>query len=445
MGILTQNYEIIKEIGRGGTGSVHLAKDKRLDRMVAVKILELDNSLDEEVIKEIIQRFHKEARAIARLKHGNIVDIYDFGEEDGKHFMVIELLDGVSLAEKLIKKEKLSIPEIIDIGIQLCDALEYAHKNNIVHRDIKPGNVILLKDNKIKLTDFGIAQLGNDKLILTQAGSILGSILYIPPEQLVDSRKVDKRADIYSLGVTLYQLFTGRLPFEGTSVGDVITKILNQEIPSMKKFNKSIPDALDRIILKAMKKEPSERYEDIGYFGEALKDVAEYYKNPNHAINIERIDNYSKPKQEKKSDKNAKKVTGIFNILINSIMVISVGTLIAVIAGAIYYFGFRNNITEKTIPEVVPSIISSPTVQNTVSAVPVETVKPTEKPKQTPKPVKTSKPVIIKKVLKPIEKISPVISRPIQKKVISVKKPAPMQKVNKPITHSQNKKLGEGY
>jgi len=198
--------------------------------------------------------------------------------------MVIELLEGQALSNMLEKKQKFSTETVIKIGVQICSALSYAHRNGIVHRDIKPANIMYSQDHTAKLTDFGIAQLGNDKMALTQAGSILGSILYIPPEQLVDSRRVDQRADIYSLGVTLFQLFTGRLPFEGESVAEVITKILNQDIPSMKSFEPSLPDALDKVILKSMKKEPNERFSEVGDLGKALTEVGEYLKNPSYKL-----------------------------------------------------------------------------------------------------------------------------------------------------------------
>jgi serine/threonine protein kinase len=284
MSVLTNNYEIVRELGRGGMGTVYLAYDKRLDRQVAIKMVNVDPSVDEATTSEIIQRFQKEARAIAKLNHPNIVSIYDIGEDKNQYFMVIELLEGQSLSNIVEKKQKLPVEQVITIGIQICGALSYAHKNGIVHRDIKPANIMFSQEQHAKLTDFGIAQLGNDKMGLTQAGSILGSILYIPPEQLMDSRKVDHRADIYSLGVTLFQLFTGRLPFEGNSVAEVITKILNEDMPSMRTYDQDIPEILDKVILKAMKKEPDERFMEVGDFGRALSEVGEYLKNPNYKL-----------------------------------------------------------------------------------------------------------------------------------------------------------------
>jgi serine/threonine protein kinase len=284
MSVLTNNYEIIRELGRGGMGTVYLAYDKRLDRQVAIKMLNVDPSLDEATTTEIIHRFQKEAKAIAKLNHPNIVSIYDIGEDKNKYYMVIELLEGQSLSNIVEKKQKLSPEIVISIGVQICGALSYAHKNGIVHRDIKPANIMFSQEHHAKLTDFGIAQLGNDKMNLTQAGSILGSILYIPPEQLMDSRKVDHRADIYSLGATLYQLFTGRLPFEGNTVAEVITKIINQEMPNMRSFEPNIPEILDKVIIKAMKKEPDDRFPDVALFGKALSEVGEYLKNPNYSL-----------------------------------------------------------------------------------------------------------------------------------------------------------------
>ncbi len=450
MGILTTNYEIIKEIGRGGTGTVHLAKDKRLDRMVAVKMLQIDMAFDEDVIAEIIQRFHKEARAIARLNHPNIVDIYDFGEENGNHFMVIELLHGQSLSETLIKKIKLPVEIIISIGVQLCDALSYAHKNGIVHRDIKPANIIISEDHQVKLTDFGIAQLGNDKLVLTQAGSILGSILYIPPEQLVDSRQVDKRADIYSLGVTLYQLFTGRLPFEGTSVGEVITKILNQEVLPMRTFNSQLPEALDRVIMKAMKKEPDERYSEISLFGEALSEIGEYLKSGSNIpkININDTLGYNKASEEvlgvkldKKNDLVLKKNKSPKGIIITIIIL-----LITFILSLSWYFKShqsKNNKPTNIKPSIINVVPSKPPIKKVI----INKAKPIKKviKKVIIKPKNIIKKPIIKKIIvtKPIKKIIH-ISKPIivkKHQAINTKKA-----ITKHITTVKpSKHLGEGY
>lgn len=402
MSVLAKNYEIIKELGRGGAGSVYLAHDKKLDRQVAIKMLELDSNLDLSLIHEMQQRFEKEAKAIARLNHPNIVDIYDFGEENGKHFMVIELLNGESLSSQIYKVKSLPIEKILEIGLQLCSAVSYAHSQGVIHRDIKPANIMILDNYKVKLTDFGIAQLHNDKLALTQAGSILGSILYIPPEQLVDSRKVDKRADVYSLGVTIFQLLTGRLPFEGNSVAEVVTKILNQDIPSMLTFNKEIPEALDRVILKAIKKEPEERYQNIEDFASALKDIKDYLKTGNSTS--QKIVSNTKPINNSKS-KNENKSKSKF------ILPLTILFLVLGLGGYLFSQSGKNNNLNK--------IKSSTTVTS-------------------PKAVKPSNKVITKtpipqKVKTPLKAIS--TSKPV-KNVVNPAKKYPVQKYNKPVRNT---------
>lgn len=463
MRVLAKNYEIIKEIGRGGTGSVYLGFDKKLERQIAIKMLELDSNLDKELVEEIVKRFEKEAKAIAKLKHPNIVDIYDFGEEDGKHFMVIELLEGNSLSNQLTRIKKLPLEKIIDIGIQLSSAISYAHSQGIIHRDIKPANVMMIDDDKVKLTDFGIAQLNNDKLGLTQAGSILGSILYIPPEQLVDSHKVDKRADVYSLGVTLFQLFTGRLPFEGNSVAEVVTKILNQNLPSMRDFRAEIPEALDRIILKAIKKEPEDRYQNIEDFAAALVDIKEYLQNTSN-LNLSNTLTGKKPEvkpkeQIKQPQQKKKNNTYLLPILLTVL-------LSGVLA---YFFIARNNENKNEKPVTNTKKVIKPTV----SAKPVN--KPSIKSNQDVKKINTppvKKSVIVrpvksstvnKNVIKPrtqtvvkYNQIKPVIPRKKVSAPVAVNRTTTIRNVSRPVTPKvnkpiitkpvQNKKVvGEGY
>lgn len=463
MNILAKNYEIIKEIGRGGAGSVYLAHDKKLDRQVAIKVLDLDSSLDKSLIDEMEKRFEKEAKAIAKLVHPNIVDIYDFGQEDGKHFMVIELLNGESLANQINKIKNLPIIDILNIALQLCSAVAYAHSQGVIHRDIKPANVMLIQDDRVKLTDFGIAQLNNDKLSLTQAGSILGSILYIPPEQLVDSHKVDKRADVYSLGVTLFQLFTGRLPFEGNSVAEVVTKILNQEIPTMRSFKNEIPESLDRIILKAIKKEPDERYQNIDDFSSALKDIKEYLKNnKNPDILIEKKEsvktnninsnkkdiNKSEPKESKNNVTNKSKNSNKTKFLLIPILLI---------LGLITFFVFSNknkesNIKTNPIVKVTPKIptikVTPKNIQKTI--VKKEPIyKPISKSKQKINPKVINKAIVTKPIsIKTKKNYTKPVLKPIIRKTITT--PKPIRKVPiaiKPITKTvQTKKsVGEGY
>lgn len=274
MGTLTDNYQIIKELGRGGMGAVFLATDKRLDRKVAIKVLQLNNNFTLQQKSEIIARFQKEAKAIAKLSHSNVVGIHDIGEDNSQHYMVMEFLEGKSIGNMLEDEGKLPIDECVDISIQMCKALSYIHKNSIVHRDIKPDNILIIKDKLVKLTDFGIAQNDTEALRLTQDGAILGSVMYISPEQLKNSRDVDNRADIYSFGVTLYQMLTGKLPFNGETVGEVVAKILSENPELPRKLNPSIPYELEAIVMKAMNKDREKRYKSAEDMERDLQNLA---------------------------------------------------------------------------------------------------------------------------------------------------------------------------
>lgn len=259
---LGKNYEIEKELGRGGMGAVYLATDKRLDRKVAIKVLSLSQGEDSEVSnEEVVKRFQREAKAIAKLNHPNIVNIFDIGEEDGCYYMVMEFLEGNSVGNILKYKKNISPSLAISITMQVCSALDYAHENGITHRDIKPDNIMLSKKGVAKLTDFGIAQLNQDQAKLTQAGSMLGSIMYTSPEQLHDASSVDSRADIYSLGVSLYEMLTGNLPFDGDNVTDIFMKILTKNPESLIGQVPDMPDALDTIISKSLTKDRDKRYQ----------------------------------------------------------------------------------------------------------------------------------------------------------------------------------------
>ncbi|MBC7472747.1 MAG: serine/threonine protein kinase [Candidatus Sericytochromatia bacterium] len=268
--ILSKNYNVEKEIGRGGMGVVYLATDKRLDRKVAIKVLTLSSENDSASADEVVERFQREAKAIAKLSHRNIVNIHDLGEESGIYYMVMEFLDGKPLSSLIQPKNRFPLGLAINIGVQVCSALKYAHENGVVHRDIKPENIILSKKGTVKITDFGIAQLTKEQTKLTIAGSILGSIMYIPPEQLAGSKSVDQRADIYSLGITLYELISGTLPFEGDNISEIFMKILKEEPPKLSTFYSDIPEVLDLIISKALVKDADQRYQTAGEMGHDL-------------------------------------------------------------------------------------------------------------------------------------------------------------------------------
>lgn len=254
------NYEIIRELGRGGMGIVYLAKDVRIDRLVALKELILDPNLSEKDKEETVVRFKREAQAAGRLSHPNIVTLYDVGEDHRTYYIAMEYLEGTSLKDILAEKGKLPLNEAIRVVRQLAIAMDYAHQQSIVHRDLKPDNVIILRDGTIKLTDFGIARVGTAPSV-TQTGSMLGTLAYISPEQLHDSKSVDGRADIFSLGALFYELLTGKLPFEGDSIGSTILKIMSETPLPPSFYNPLVPKSIDVIVEKALKKKPSERYQ----------------------------------------------------------------------------------------------------------------------------------------------------------------------------------------
>jgi hypothetical protein len=269
------NYQIIREIGRGGMGVVYEGLDSRLDRRVAIKTIDLptDDSISPEAYEELVARFQTEAKAIAKLSHPNIVAIYDFGQEDGRQYMVQELLQGRSLAQMLQTYAPLPTDIVIRSSVQACAALDYAHDQGIIHRDIKPGNMILLDNGTLKLMDFGIARLETGSAGMTKAGNILGSLLYISPEQLINAGKVDRRADIYSLGVTMYEMLTGRLPYNGDNIGELVMAIMQSAPQRPAQVNPQVSADLEAIILKAMAKEADKRFSRASEMGQALSSL----------------------------------------------------------------------------------------------------------------------------------------------------------------------------
>lgn len=258
-------YEILKELGRGAMGVVYQAHDPHIDRMVALKILRQDRVVSE----DFVQRFLREARAIGRLSHANIVTVYDVGQDHDTIYIAMEYLEGRPLND-VAKEGRLGFEEIVHIGIQVAQALEYAHQKGIIHRDIKPSNIILTPDGQAKLTDFGIARI--EDLTATQqtvAGEILGTPIYMSPEQSM-GKTVDGRSDLYSLGVILYELAVGRRPFQGENLA-VIFRAITQDTPAEPAVvDHSIPHALSDLIMKSLRKTPDERYQNGKEMGDAL-------------------------------------------------------------------------------------------------------------------------------------------------------------------------------
>ncbi len=274
--VLGNRYEIIEKVGSGGMANVYKAKDRMLNRYVAVKVLHSEYKEDE----EFIRRFNIESQAAAALSHQNIVQIYDVGDEDGIQFIVMEFLSGQALKEYIKSKEGgLYCKEAVDYSMQICRALECAHQKHIIHRDIKPQNILLTPEGILKVTDFGIARAANNNTTKMNSTAI-GSAHYLSPEQ-ARGGYTDRRSDIYSLGVVMYELFTGKLPFDAeTPVAVAMKHIQEQPVPP-RKLNPTIPKGIEQIILKAMSKEVRLRYDSAS---EVLADLKKLYVDPKAQI-----------------------------------------------------------------------------------------------------------------------------------------------------------------
>ncbi|MDD3362424.1 MAG: Stk1 family PASTA domain-containing Ser/Thr kinase [Hespellia sp.] len=266
---LGKRYEIIERVGAGGMADVYKGKDHKLNRYVAIKVLKSDFRADE----EFIGKFHSEAQAAAGLMHPNVVNVYDVGEDRGLHYMVMELVEGITLKDYIEKKGKLSAKETISISIQMATGIEAAHNQHIIHRDIKPANIIISKEGKVKVTDFGIARATTEAN--TISSNVMGSVHYTSPEQ-ARGGAVDIKSDIYSAGITMYEMVTGHVPFDGDSTVSIAIKHLQEEITSPAEEVPEIPYSLECIILKCTQKNPEKRYQNAGELIQDLKQSLVY-------------------------------------------------------------------------------------------------------------------------------------------------------------------------
>jgi eukaryotic-like serine/threonine-protein kinase len=261
---ISGRYKIINLIGGGGMANVYLARDMILERDVAIKILRLDFSNDE----EFIRRFRREAQSATSLAHPNIVNIYDVGEEEDIYYIVMEYVEGMTLKQYIQHHSPLKVQKALDIMKQLTSAIAHAHQNHIIHRDIKPQNILVDKNENVKITDFGIATALSATTI-THTNSVLGSVHYLSPEQ-ARGQMTTKKSDIYSLGIVMFELLTGRLPFSGESAVSIALKHLQSETPSPRQWNPDIPQSVENIILKATAKDPHYRYDSVEEMEEDL-------------------------------------------------------------------------------------------------------------------------------------------------------------------------------
>ena len=277
-------YEVLDVIGKGGMGIVYRAKDPFLDRLVAIKMMTINTS----EYPDLLQRFYREAKSTANLKHPNIVTVYELGEHEGSPYLAMEFLEGSSLESIIRAHQPLSNLQKIDVIIQVCHGLSYAHQREIVHRDIKPGNIMVLKDGSVKIVDFGIARIGDTNF--TRTGQFMGSLNYMSLEQLNDKLQVDQRTDVYSTGVVLYQFVTGALPFEAESTGATLMKIINEAPPPFSKFLSAFPPELETITQKALTKDRDHRYSSADEFAIDLTQLQDRLKQESIGVHMQQAE-----------------------------------------------------------------------------------------------------------------------------------------------------------
>ena len=349
---INERYEIIRSIGEGGMANVYLAFDTILNRNVAVKILRGDLANDE----KFVRRFQREAISASSLNHPNIVEMYDVGEDDGKYFIVMEYLEGETLKSLIKRRGALTLSEVIDIMLQLTAGLACAHESYIIHRDIKPQNVVILEDGTVKITDFGIAMALNSNE-LTQTNSVMGSVHYLPPEQ-ANGDGATIQSDIYSAGILMYELITGKLPFKGENAVEIAIKHMKEQIPSIVDERPEIPQSVENIILRACAKNPKNRYTSATEMHEDLRtcldksrldEVKITYQYPEmETVELKetRSKKYEDKEQKEKEKNNEKKLN-------RALMVTGIITAILAIATLIVFVlvpSFRTK--EIEIPDV---------------------------------------------------------------------------------------------
>ena len=336
--ILGNRYEILEEIGNGGMARVFKAHCKLLNRNVAVKVLRPELAKDQ----EFLARFNTEAQAAAALSHPNIVSIYDVGSEEDLQYIIMEYVEGQTLKDYIDSNKKLSWQQAVEFSIQICKGLEHAHKNKIVHRDIKPHNIIPTPEGVLKVTDFGIAR-ASTKATVTMGGNTIGSVHYFSPEQ-ARGGYTDEKSDIYSVGVVMYEMLTGRVPFESDSPVSIAIKHLQEKPVSPKEYNIAIPLAIEAIILKAMSKEQSMRYQSSAGL---LEDLYAAQKSPDNVPEeVEELaNNFSTRKipaikpddiKQQKPQKNSSDKKAVIWAIITSVVIVSVlifGTIAVVYPG----------------------------------------------------------------------------------------------------------------
>ncbi len=344
---INNRYRIIRLIGEGGMANVYLAYDEILERNVAVKVLRGDLAEDERFVK----RFQREAINASSLSHPNIVEMYDVGEEDGNYYIIMEYIEGKTLKNLIKRRGALTFAETIDIMKQLTSAVIHAHNSYIIHRDIKPQNVLILDDGTVKIADFGIAMaLNNNEL--TQTNSVMGSVHYLPPEQ-ANGGSATIKSDIYSLGIIMYELLTGKIPFKGESAVEIAIKQMKEQLPNMRVANPNIPQSVENIILKATAKNPKNRYNHANELFQDLEKCLDEEEREAIRIVFKHPENeMSGSDEEKEGSKKGKNKVDIFlNIIIGFLIFVCLS-----LAGALIYlvliYPNISRVPEVVIPDV---------------------------------------------------------------------------------------------
>ncbi len=348
--LLGNRYEVLEQLGGGGMSIVYKAKDTFLNRLVTIKILRPEYVTD----KDFIRRFRREAQAVASLSHPNIVNIHDVGQENETQYLVMEYVDGDNLKNYLKAHPDLPLDKIVNIARQICDALQHAHENNIVHRDVKPHNILITKNERVKLTDFGIALEASTGTI-TNTDTIVGSVHYISPEQ-AKGEVAGPQSDIYSLGVVLYEMLTGELPFKGDSPVAVALKHVQEQPKLPSEINPRVPRQLERVVMKAMHKSVEQRYQTATQFSadllEAVKGTLYFDESDDYAtrvlpgpVDTTILDDHKEPKEfpnEPKKKPDVKKIA-----ITTALLVLSL------IAGVLFAMYKYMNVPEIEVPDVV--------------------------------------------------------------------------------------------
>lgn len=352
---IANRYEILSLIGQGGMADVYKAKDTILNRVVAIKVLR--DKLSQDAMALV--RFQREASAASRLSHPNVVDIYDVGEYEGMHYIVMEFIRGRTLKELIAQRGALDVDEAIGIMKQLVSAINHAHENNIIHRDIKPQNVLVKDDGTIKITDFGIA-VANGSVQLTFNNTVMGSAHYLAPET-TQGKEPNEQVDIYSLGIVFYELLTGKVPFTGKTPTEIAIKHLRKPMPFVRDFNPNIPQSVENIILKATAKNLSQRYVSckemlydlIHCLDPEYRDMKRIKVDQNPSKELVKYDNGHLDFEEDKLERNDKKKRNWIPVLMTTAAIvigIVVLVLIASITGIIKISGFLGY---QTMPNVI--------------------------------------------------------------------------------------------